>query len=118
MSQKPVLVPTASLHGKVAIVTGSSRGIGRGIALELASRGCSVVINYANSKGGADETVKAIEAFGNGARAVSIQADVTKVRDNHQPFFRVKRAKHRKRLPRLSVCSKKAKSTLGKLILS
>ncbi|KAH3946481.1 hypothetical protein HBI56_179600 [Parastagonospora nodorum] len=86
MSQKPVLVPTASLHGKVAIVTGSSRGIGRGIALELASRGCSVVINYANSKGGADETVKAIEAFGNGARAVSIQADVTKVAEIERLF--------------------------------
>jgi len=118
MSQKPVLVPTASLHGKVAIVTGSSRGIGRGIALELASRGCSVVINYANSRDGADETVKAIEAFGNGARAVSIQADVTKVCYNTSHFFVRQHAKHQERLRRLSACSKKAKSTLGKLILS
>jgi 3-oxoacyl-[acyl-carrier protein] reductase len=79
MAQQPVLVPTASLHGKVAIVTGSSRGIGKGIAVELAKRGCSVVINYANSKSGADEVVKTIESLGNGAQAVAIQADVSKV---------------------------------------
>ena len=42
MSQAPVLVPTASLHNKVAIITGAGRGIGRGCAIELGRRGCSV----------------------------------------------------------------------------
>ncbi|KAG8631049.1 hypothetical protein KVT40_000189 [Elsinoe batatas] len=77
--QQPVTVPTASLHGKVAIVTGASRGIGKGCALELARRGCSVVINYANSKAGADEVVQEIASFNTGARGFSIQADVSKI---------------------------------------
>jgi 3-oxoacyl-[acyl-carrier protein] reductase len=84
MSQQPVIVPTASLHGKVAIVTGSSRGIGKGIAIELAKRDCSVVINYANSKSGAEEVVKTIEELGTGVRAIAIQADVSKVRHHFQ----------------------------------
>ncbi|PSK42926.1 Diacetyl reductase [Elsinoe australis] len=77
--QQPVTVPTASLHGKVAIVTGGSRGIGKGVAIELGNRGCSVVVNYANSKSGADEVCKTIESNGTGARAVAIQADVSKI---------------------------------------
>ena len=79
MSQQPVLVQTASLHNKVALVTGASRGIGKGCALELARRGCSIVVNYATSKAGADEVVKEIESNGTGARAIAIQADVSKV---------------------------------------
>lgn len=78
MSQAPVLVPTASLHGKVALITGAGRGIGRGCAIELGRRGASVVVNYANSKASADEVVKAIEETGTGAKAISIQADVSK----------------------------------------
>ncbi|KAF4551167.1 Trihydroxynaphthalene reductase-like protein [Elsinoe fawcettii] len=77
--QQPVTVPTASLHGRVAIVTGASRGIGKGCALELARRGCSVVINYANSKSGANEVVQEIASFNNGARGFAIQADVSKI---------------------------------------
>ncbi|KAH8691017.1 hypothetical protein GQ44DRAFT_695640 [Phaeosphaeriaceae sp. PMI808] len=91
MAQQPVFVPTASLHGKVAIVTGSSRGIGKGIAIELAKRGCSVVINYANSKSGADEVVKTIEGLGTGARAVTIQADVSKVPEIERLFQECKK---------------------------
>ncbi|PVH95095.1 NAD(P)-binding protein [Periconia macrospinosa] len=90
MSQQPILVPTASLHGKVAIVTGSSRGIGKGIAIELAKRGCSVVINYANSKSGADEVVETIEKLGTGVRAVAIQADVSKVPEIERLFQEAK----------------------------
>ncbi|KAH8765557.1 hypothetical protein F5883DRAFT_522821 [Diaporthe sp. PMI_573] len=87
MSPQPVLVPTASLHGKVALITGASRGIGRGCALELAKRGCKVVINYARSKKAADDAVKAI-ADVTGARdtAISIQADVTKVAEIERLF--------------------------------
>lgn len=87
MSSQPVLVPTASLHGKVALITGASRGIGRGCALELARRGCKVVINYARSKQAADDAVKAIvEATGSKDAAISIQADVTKVTEIERLF--------------------------------
>ncbi|KAK4989113.1 hypothetical protein LTR50_003448 [Elasticomyces elasticus] len=85
MSQ-PVVVPTASLHGKVAVITGAGRGIGRGCAIELGKRGCSVVVNYANSKSSADEVVKAIEECGSGAKAISIQADVSKVSEIEKLF--------------------------------
>ena len=79
MSQPVVTVPTASLHNKVAIITGAGRGIGRGCAIELGRRGCSVVVNYASSKSSADEVCKEIESFNNGAKSISIQADVSKV---------------------------------------
>ncbi|KAI4263566.1 MAG: hypothetical protein L6R42_001293 [Xanthoria sp. 1 TBL-2021] len=79
MTQQPVLVHTASLHNKVALITGAGRGIGRGCAIELGKRGCSVVVNYANSKASADEVVEAIQETGTGAKAISIKADVTKL---------------------------------------
>jgi 3-oxoacyl-[acyl-carrier protein] reductase len=63
------------LEGKVAIVTGASRGIGRAIALELARRGAQVVINYNQSAKAAAEVVAAIEAAG--SEATAIQADVS-----------------------------------------
>lgn len=87
MSTQPVLVPTASLHGKVALVTGASRGIGRGCALELARRGCKVVVNYAKSKQAADDAVKAIvDVSGSKDAAISIRADVTKVAEIERLF--------------------------------
>lgn len=92
MMTNPVLVPTASLHGKVAIVTGAGRGIGKGVALELGSRGCSVVVNYAQSKASADEVVRAIESNGTGAKAVSVQADVSKVSEIDRLFQEGKKA--------------------------
>ena len=79
MSQPVVTVPTASLHNKCALITGAGRGIGRGCAIELGRRGCSVAVNYQSSKSSADEVCQEIEAFKNGARAVSIQADVSKL---------------------------------------
>lgn len=62
------------LEGKVALVTGASRGIGRAIALELAKAGADVAVNYAGSEQAAEEVVQAIEALGR--RAVKLQADV------------------------------------------
>jgi len=66
---------TLSLENRVAIVTGSSRGIGRAVALELAARGASVVVNYNSSPDKADEVVSEIEAVG--GKATAFQADVT-----------------------------------------
>ncbi|MEG4092585.1 SDR family oxidoreductase [Microcoleus sp. Pol12B4] len=66
----------ASLAGKVAIVTGASRGIGRAIALRLSEEGASVVVNYARGSEQAKEVVSAIEAAG--GKALAVQADVSK----------------------------------------
>jgi 3-oxoacyl-[acyl-carrier protein] reductase len=64
-----------SLQGKVAIVTGASRGIGKAIAVELGKRGAKVVVNYSKSAEGANEAVEAIKAAG--SEAVAFQADVS-----------------------------------------
>jgi 3-oxoacyl-[acyl-carrier protein] reductase len=64
------------LTGKSAIVTGSSRGIGRTIALRLAQLGVGVVINYAGNRDAAQQVVKEIHAFGE--TAIAVQADVSK----------------------------------------
>ncbi len=63
-----------TLNGKNAIVTGSSRGIGRSIALELARRGANVAINYAGSEDKAEEVVQEVKALG--VQAFKVQADV------------------------------------------
>jgi len=85
-------VATASLEGKVALITGAGRGIGRGCAIELGKRGCSVIVNYVSSEGPANEVVKIIEGFGNGAKAVAIQADVSKVSEIDRLFQAAKKA--------------------------
>lgn len=64
-----------TLSDKVALVTGSSRGIGRAIALKLAEEGCSAVINYLSNDRAADEVVNQITKMG--GKAVSIQCDVS-----------------------------------------
>ncbi|MEH2365650.1 3-oxoacyl-[acyl-carrier-protein] reductase [Nostoc sp.] len=65
------------LQDKVAIVTGASRGIGRAIAIELASQGAIAVVNYANSSAAAEAVVAEITAAG--GQAIAIQADVSKI---------------------------------------
>src|SRR6184192_2800734 len=64
------------LKGKVAVVTGASKGIGASIAEHLAAEGASVVVNYASSKAGAEAVVKRIHE--NGGTALAVQADVSK----------------------------------------
>ncbi|MFN6529961.1 3-oxoacyl-[acyl-carrier-protein] reductase [Nostoc sp. ChiSLP03a] len=65
------------LQDKVAIVTGASRGIGRAIAIELASQGAIAVVNYASSSAAAEAVVTEITAAG--GQAIAIQADVSKI---------------------------------------
>jgi 3-oxoacyl-[acyl-carrier protein] reductase len=73
-----------TLQGKVALVTGSSRGIGRAIALRFASLGAKVVINSATDKRGIDDTVA--EAAASGAEAIGVEADVSRVPEIERLF--------------------------------
>jgi 3-oxoacyl-[acyl-carrier protein] reductase len=80
----------SKLAGKVAVVTGASKGIGASIAEHLAAEGASVVVNYSSSKSGADAVVKRITE--KGGKAVSVQADVSKPADITRLFGETKRA--------------------------
>lgn len=73
-----------SLQNKVAIVTGASSGIGRGIAERLAQEGAAVIVNYAKSEDKARSVVRTIEA--KGGKALAVQADVSKVEDIRRLF--------------------------------
>lgn len=74
-----------TFEGKVALVTGSSRGIGREIALELAHRGADIIINYLSNETKAQEAVKTIKQIGR--KAVAIKADVSSY-ESIQTLFR------------------------------
>jgi 3-oxoacyl-[acyl-carrier protein] reductase len=67
------------LKGKIAVVTGGSRDIGRAIAVKLAKEGAKVVVNYYNSEGGANETVAEIKSLGQ--EAIAVKADVSKMEE-------------------------------------
>jgi 3-oxoacyl-[acyl-carrier protein] reductase len=78
------------LEGKVAIVTGASKGIGAGIARQLAAEGASVVVNYSTSKKGADIVVEEITKAG--GKAVAIGANVAKKAEIEKLFAETKKA--------------------------
>jgi len=78
------------LTGKVAIVTGASKGIGAGIAKSLAAEGAAVVVNYASSKEGANRVVA--EITGHGGKAIAVQGDVSKATDVRRLFEESKKA--------------------------
>jgi 3-oxoacyl-[acyl-carrier protein] reductase len=77
------------LTGKVAVVTGASKGIGAGIAKGLAAEGASVVVNYSSSREGADHVVAEIE--GKGGKAIAVQGDVSKAADVQRIFAETKK---------------------------
>jgi len=81
---------TQKLSGKVAVVTGASKGIGASIAKHLAAEGAAVVVNYASSKTGADKVVAEITSAG--GRAVAVQADVAKKAEIDCLFAEAKKA--------------------------
>ena len=78
------------LAGKVAVVTGASKGIGASIAKHLAAEGAAVVVNYATSKEGADRVVG--EISGHGGKAIAVQADVSKQAEIAHLFAEAKKA--------------------------
>jgi 3-oxoacyl-[acyl-carrier protein] reductase len=78
------------LNGKVAVVTGASKGIGASIAKHLAAEGAAVVVNYASSKDGADRVVA--EIVRKGGKAIAVQADVAKKADIDRLFVETQKA--------------------------
>ena len=84
------------LESKAALVTGASKGVGKGIALELARRGCGVAVNYNSDAGGAEATAEEVRALGR--RAIAVQADVGLAGDVDRMFEEVLR-----QFPRLDI---------------
>jgi len=82
------VIPSWSLEGKVALVTGSGRGIGKEMALELARRGADIVVNYANSSAAAESVCDEIRKMGR--KAIAIKANVSNVSETIQLFKEAK----------------------------
>ena len=78
-----------SLKNKVALVTGSARGLGKAIAERFAALGADIVINYSKDKSSADEVVSNIKAMG--VKVIAVQADVSKVADIQRLFSEAKK---------------------------
>jgi len=79
-----------SLKNKVALITGSARGLGKAIAERYAALGADIVINYSRDKASADEVVNNIAALG--VRVIAVQADVSKVAEIEKLFTEAKKA--------------------------
>ncbi|TGL58453.1 SDR family NAD(P)-dependent oxidoreductase [Leptospira sarikeiensis] len=79
----------SKLKGKVAVVTGASKGIGAGIAKSFGLEGASVVVNYSSSKEGAEKVVAEIEK--NGGKAIAVQGDMSKIADVKRLFAETKK---------------------------
>jgi len=92
--QKPknerLTMKNGKLNGKVAVVTGASKGIGAGIAKEFAAEGASVVVNYASSKSDADKVVDEITK--RGGKAIAVQGNVAKKADVERLFAGAKKS--------------------------
>jgi 3-oxoacyl-[acyl-carrier protein] reductase len=84
------IVMSKQLSGKVAVVTGASKGIGAAIAVQLGEAGASVVVNYSSSKQGADRVVGEIN--GNGGKAIAVQANVARQAEIVRLFAEAKKA--------------------------
>jgi len=80
----------SDLKGKVAVVTGASKGIGAAIAKGLSAAGARVLVNYSSSKDGADRVVADIKA--NGGTAIAVKGDVAKAADVRRLFAEAKKA--------------------------
>src|SRR5690625_3243667 len=78
------------LENKVALVTGSSKGIGAGIAKQFAHEGANVVVNYSSSNRAAEKVVNEITQ--NGGTAIAVQADISKHADIERLFGETKKA--------------------------
>src|SRR4051812_45105665 len=83
-------IAMSRLTGKVAVVTGASKGIGAAIAKQLADAGAAVVVNYSSSKAGAEKVVAAISD--KGGKAVAVQANLANEKDVRQLFAETKKA--------------------------
>src|ERR1700722_5822160 len=79
-----------SLKNKVALVTGSARGLGKAIAERFAALGADIVVNYSRDKSSADEVVSNIKAMG--VKVIAVQADVSKVADIQRLFSEAQKA--------------------------
>lgn len=79
--------PARPFAGKVAVITGAGRGIGRGIALELGKRGCNVVVNYGSSAKAAEGVIAELKAMG--SDSIAMQADISRPEEVARLFDRV-----------------------------
>ena len=87
---KETKMKIGKLNGKVAVVTGASKGIGAGIAKEFAAEGAAVVVNYASAKADADKIVDAIAK--RGGKAIAIQGNVSKKAEVERLFAETEKA--------------------------